>query len=80
MKCNTIFIVKSTMQRMCNFSHGILAQSLSMETNTDMNPHSEANSLLHARPQLRDLPVAFRNNAPASSTAGPRRTTRSDKN
>ena len=35
--------------------------------------------LRHSRPHLCDLPIAFPNNAPASSTAGPRQTPRSFK-
>ena len=51
-----------------------------MITNTDIEQHSEANALVLSRPHLCDLPAPFRNNAPASSTAGPRRTTRSVQN
>ena len=59
------------MQGMCHLSRGTIAQSLSMKTNTDMKTPSEAAALIHSRPHLCDLPVAFRNKAPASSTAGP---------
>ena len=85
------------MQGMCHLSRGIIAQSLSMKTNTDskmLKRHSEANAQMTVKglkgilqqmhkcaPSLNtslcDLPVAVRNNARASSTAGPRRTTRS---
>ena len=39
--------------------------------------YSEATAVIHSRPRTCDPTPAFRDNAPASSTAGPRRTTRS---
>ena len=76
--CDTMIIatVYGILKGMRHLSRGMTAQSLSMKTNTDINKHSEANVRIHSRPHLCDLPVAFRNNAPASSTAGPEATRR----
>ena len=73
-KCDTIIIVTSmgSCRECATIRVGLLiAQSLSMKTNTDMKNPSEATALIHSRPHLCDLPLAFRNKAPASSTAGP---------
>ena len=70
-KRNAVFMVNvyRIMQEICHLSCGIIARSLSMKTNTDIKTHPEANALIHARPQPCDLPVAFRNDAPASSNS-----------
>ena len=47
--------VYGIMQEMCHFSRGIIAQSLSMKTNSDILKHSEAHALIQTRPHLSDL-------------------------
>ena len=54
-----------------------IVQSLSMKTNTDIKKHSEDNALIHSRLICVTYVLL---SAPASSTAGPRQTTRSVEN
>ena len=83
-KCNsTMFLVTSIRQcrEICHLSRGIIAQSRRMKSSTDIKHIlKQMNSCMQDLTCVTDLPVASRNNAPASSTAGPSQTTRSVQN